>query len=347
MLATLSSTEISDYDLPPGYTWRGATLADLAAVVAVTNAHSRQITGADELTANTLQVDWTTPQLKLADDARVVLTSCGQIIGCGTVWGLFGPFARINVWLRVHPDHQQRGLEAALLQWAEDRVRQVAVSRAASETRICLTGYRNSLDTPGQAAYKQAGFKIVRRMYRMQIELDAAPPVPVWPSGCTLRAFVPGQADEAVLQIYRESFQDHWGYVAVPYEEDLKMFRHWMTDPIFDPTLWLLVMVEERLVGISLNQAHLDEDPNMGWVSTLGVLREYRHQGVATAMLLHSFGQFYQRGQKRVGLGVDTQNLTGALRLYESVGMRVYRQTNVFEKELRPGVELSTQTLAA
>lgn len=346
MLTTLSSTEVTDYDLPPGYTWRGATLADVAAVVAVANAHSRQITGADELTANTVQVDWTTPQSNLANDVRVVLTANGQIVACGMVWGLFEPYARINVWLRVHPDHQQRGLEAALLQWAEDHVRQVAVPRAASETRICLTGYRNSLDTSGQAAYKQASFKVVRHMYRMQIDLDEAPPTPVWPVGSALRTFVPGQDDEAVLQVYRASFQDHWGYVALPYEEDLKMFRHWMTDPIFDPTLWQLVMVGERLVGISLNQAHLDEDLDMGWVSTLGVLREYRQQGIATALLLHIFGQFYQRGQKRVGLGVDTQNLTGALRLYESVDMRVYRQTNVFEKELRPGVELSTQALA-
>ncbi len=347
MLETLLPIEVTDYDLPPGYTWRGATLADAPAVVAVTNVHSHQITGAIELTESTLQVDWTTPQFNLADDVRVILTANGHIVACGMVWGLFEPYARLNVWLRVHPDHQQRGLEAALLQWAEERVRPVALSRAASATRICLMGYRNSLDTLGQAAYKQAGFKIVRHMYRMQIDLDQAPPPPAWPVGCALRAFVPGQDDEAVVRVYRESFQDHWGYVALPYEEDLKMFRHWMTDPVFDPALWLLVMVGERLVGISLNLAHLDEDPDMGWVSTLGVLRDYRHQGLARALLLHGFGQFYQRGQKRVGLGVDTQNLTGALRLYESVGLRVARQTNIFEKELRPGVELSTQTLAA
>ncbi len=345
MLETLIPIEVTDYDLPPGYTWRGATLADVPAVVAVANAHSRQITGADELTANTLQVDWTTPQLKLTDDVRVVLTAHGQIVACGMVWGLFEPYARINFWLRVHPDHQQRGLEAALLQWAEAHTREMALPRAAGGTRICLMGYRNSLDTPGQVAYKQAGFKVVRHMYRMQIELDKAPPAPVWPVDCALRAFVPGQDDEGVLHVYREAFQDHWGYVALPYEEDQKMFRHWMTDPIFDPALWQLVMVDERLVGISLNQAHLDEDPAMGWISMLGVLREYRHQGIATALLLHGFGQFYQRGQKRVGLGVDTQNLTGALRLYESAGMRVVRQTNVFEKELRPGVELSTRAL--
>jgi mycothiol synthase len=186
----------------------------------------------------------------------------------------------------------------------------------------------------------------VRYDYRMRIDLDQAPPAPVWPEGITVRSFVPGQDEAAVIEVQQATFRDHWGYVAPSVEEDLKMLRHWMTDPDFDPALWLLAMAGERLVGISLNATYLDEDPDMGWITTLGVLREYRKRGVARALLLHAFGQFQQRGRKRVGLGVDTQNLTGALRLYESVGMRAYRTTHVLEKELRPGVELSTRTLA-
>jgi hypothetical protein len=42
---------------------------------------------------------------------------------------------------------------------------------------------------------------------------------------------------------------------------------------------------------------------------------------------------------------VDAQNLTGALRVYESVGMRPVRQFNTFEKELRAGKDLSTQSI--
>ena len=102
----------------------------------------------------------------------------------------------------------------------------------------------------------------------------------------------------------------------------------------------------ERCVGISLNRTQADGDAEMGWIGSLGVLREYRHRGLATALLHQSFGDFYRRGKKRVGLGVDAQNLTGALRLYQGVGMRVARQYNIYEKELRPGVELSTQTIA-
>jgi mycothiol synthase len=335
-----------DYALPAGYTLRSATLDDVPATTAMVNAHARHLIGVDELTEASLRVEWTAPQLNLSDDVKVILAPHGQLVACGGVWGLFEPYARINVWLRVHPDQQQRGLEAALLSWAEEHVRQAALPKASDGTRICLTGYRASIDPVGLAAYEQAGFATARYMHRLRIDLNGAPPEPIWPEGVTLRSFVPGQDEAAVVHAQQTIFRDHWGYVAPSVEEDLKMLRHWMTDPVFDPALWLLALSGERLVGISLNFSHLDEDPEMGWINTLGVLREYRQRGIARALLHHAFNQFYQRGQKRAGLGVDTQNLTGALRLYESVGMRAYRTTHILEKELRPGVELSTQALA-
>ena len=168
---------------------------------------------------------------------------------------------------------------------------------------MSLIGLRNGVDTAGIAAYEQAGFAVARYSHLMRIDLNTAPSLPVWPNGVMLRSFVPDQDESAVLHVAREAFRDHWGYVAPTFEDDLKMLRHWMSHPRFDPALWLLVMAGERLVAISLNMAHRDEDPDMGWITTLGVLREYRHQGLATALLLHGFGQFYQRGQKRAGLG--------------------------------------------
>ena len=73
-----------------------------------------------------------------------------------------------------------------------------------------------------------------------------------------------------------------------------------------------------------------------------GVLK---HHGLGLALLHHAFGEFYRRGTYKVGLGVDSQNLTGATRLYERAGMHIARQYIGYEKELRTGVELSTQAI--
>jgi ribosomal protein S18 acetylase RimI-like enzyme len=77
------------------------------------------------------------------------------------------------------------------------------------------------------------------------------------------------------------------------------------------------------------------------------VRRPWRKRGLGLALLNHSFGEFYRRGYRRVGLGVDAQNLTGALRLYEKAGMRAdpARRFSVYEKELRLGVDLAVETL--
>jgi ribosomal protein S18 acetylase RimI-like enzyme len=60
-----------------------------------------------------------------------------------------------------------------------------------------------------------------------------------------------------------------------------------------------------------------------GWVRNLGVRPAYRGRGVARALLDQAFAIFHSRDFAWAGLGVDTQNETGAYRLYESVGMYV------------------------
>ena len=62
--------------------------------------------------------------------------------------------------------------------------------------------------------------------------------------------------------------------------------------------------------------------------------RPWRRRGLGLALLLRSFGQFYERGQRRVALSVDSDNPSGATRLYERAGMRVEREEVLYEKEL-------------
>jgi ribosomal protein S18 acetylase RimI-like enzyme len=77
----------------------------------------------------------------------------------------------------------------------------------------------------------------------------------------------------------------------------------------------------------------------------LGVRRAWRKRGVGLALLQHSFGEFYKRGTRKVGLGVDAQNLTGALKLYEKAGMHVHTAFDLFEKTVRSGREISVESI--
>jgi len=68
-------------------------------------------------------------------------------------------------------------------------------------------------------------------------------------------------------------------------------------------------------------------------------------RGIALALLLHSSRELTLRGKERVGLGVDAASLTGATRLYVHAGTHPARQTGFYEKELRPGIDLSRPSL--
>ena len=98
--------------------------------------------------------------------------------------------------------------------------------------------------------------------------------------------------------------------------------------------------------GTSTSPAQvIDRPPKMGWVGTLGVRRPWRKQGLGLALLHESFAAFHRLGPTRVGLGVDASSLTGATRLYERAGMSPIRQFDMYQKILRPGKDISTQTV--
>ena len=90
-----------------------------------------------------------------------------------------------------------------------------------------------------------------------------------------------------------------------------------------------------------------DGDPAFAWIDDLGVLRPWRRRGIALALLHQVFVELHQRGRYKVGLGVDGESLTGATRLYEKAGMRVFQQIDAYEKELRPGRDLCTRSVDA
>lgn len=330
--------------LPEGYTARGATIDDLEAAVAMFNAYSQALYGKDEVNVIDYRMEWETPILDLSNDVHLVFAPDGSLVGCMEFWDLAEPHVRYITWGRVQPDHADRGIGTYLIRWAEERA-QRSLPHAAEGARVTLTNWANESDQRVKPLFEKCGWDLVRKSYRMEIELTKPPAEPIWPEGIRLKPFVPGQDDRAVVETDRAAFQDHWGYVEMPFEQELERFRYFMTKHDFDPTLYLLALDGDRVAGICLNQPSAHDDPDCGWVSSLGVRREYRQRGLGYAFLQHSFADFYRRGKRKVGLGVDAYNLTGALRLYEHAGMHVARVNVTFEKELRAGVDLSTQSI--
>ena len=132
-------------------------------------------------------------------------------------------------------------------------------------------------------------------------------------------------------EVLDSAFADHWGFTPTPYAEWL----HWVRElgPV-DPSLMFIVEVDGSVAGAALCRPNDPGDAGMGWISQLGVLREYRRRGLATAVLTHAFATFQSRGLTRAGLGVDAESTTGAVSLYESVGMSVAERHDIWERRV-------------
>jgi ribosomal protein S18 acetylase RimI-like enzyme len=167
----------------------------------------------------------------------------------------------------------------------------------------------------------------------MEIEFSDEPPAATWPLGITLRR---GDADQDLQAFYEtteEAMADHWGHVAISFEEWRE--RSEMTS--FDPSLWFLVLDDGEPAAAAL--CSISE--GVGWIDTLVVRRPWRRRGFGFALLTHAFHELYTRGIRRVVLVVDTESPTGATKLYERAGMRIGQQYAGYSKELRAGIELA------
>ena len=331
--------------LPEGFTVRGAQPEDVEPALELFNAWALAVIQENEITdANAIRNEWNSPGFDPGSDIRLVFAPNGEMAGYIEVWTTVKPPVHPWIWGRVHPDYEDMGIGTWLLQWAEMRSLK-ALQEVPEGLRFApRVGTYRQAEKP-KRLFADMGYYHIRSSYTMLIEMEGPVPDAEFPEGITLRTYNAQTDAAATYRAVEDSFLDHFGFVKQPFEEALKRFRHFWEDEGSDPTLMFLAMEGEEIAGINLCRPYSIDDPQMGWVGTLGVRRAWRKRGIGLALLRHSFNEFYRRGQRKVGLGVDAQNLTGALRLYESAGMHVHRVFDLYEKELRSGTEISVQSL--
>jgi mycothiol synthase len=331
--------------LSPEFYNRPAVLKDAQAAVDLFDAYDMSIVGVRiESLDNTIRF-WQTPGMELNRDTTLVMNATQQVVGYAEVYDVADPHVHIFTFGCVHPDYTGRGIGTYLVDWIDQRMRE-GLYRAPEGARVVAVQFLPVQAQAGAALLQSHGFELVRGSYLMRIVMDASPSEPVVPEGIVIRPINMPTEFEAALRTIRTSFRDHYGFVEEPFDQTLARWQHMVqTDPHFDPSVWYLALEGKEVAGVCYCTPHTDEDPEMAWVNTLGVCREWRGRGIGEALLRMSFAEFYRRGFKKVGLGVDSQSLTGATKLYEKAGMQVFREFHAFEKEIRPGFELSTQAL--
>jgi mycothiol synthase len=271
---------------------------------------------------------WSEPGFNLETESWVAETPDGRIVGYEELYDRHA-HAALEGDGYVHPDFIGQGIGTSLLTALEARALEL-MEQAEPDLRVFLRNGMCITDKPARGLHENEGYHPIRFSWRMEIALEALPPTPQWPDGIELRPFIVEDHAHIVHEAVEEAFRDHWGHTPMPFEN---WKNYTLLRESFDPSLWMIAWDGDEIAGVSLNRIRSE----LGWVGSLGVRRPWRKQGLGLALLQQSFSEFYKRGIKFIGLGVDADNPTGATRLYQRAGMKVASEYVFYEKELRPG----------
>jgi len=171
------------------------------------------------------------------------------------------------------------------------------------------------------------GYSPVRCYFEMlRPLLDDNLPEVVLPTGIAVRPPLP-EHYRAIWEASEECFRDQQDYV-VPDEES---YRTWVATPGLDPSLWLVAWDGDQVAGAAINVIH---EGTWGETDDLFVRRPWRNRGLGRALIVGSLHLFRARGLTTAGLGVDAENVSGALDLYESIGYRPYQRLVSYRKPM-------------
>jgi mycothiol synthase len=232
----------------------------------------------------------------------------------------------------VHPEVRRRGIGTAILGWVERRAHESAGEWAGPETHEMGT-WVDSAVVDGAALLESAGYRHVRYGFMMVRPLSEPIPDAPLPDGLEIRPVT--EADHRrIWDADDEAFQDHWAAVERS-EED---FERWFTMPNLDTSLWRVAWDGDEVAGSVFTLIWPEENATLGlsrgWLEHISVRRPWRRRGVATALIADTLRMLRAMGLAEGALGVDSENPTGALHLYESLGFRRHRTGLSYRKTM-------------
>jgi mycothiol synthase len=237
---------------------------------------------------------------------------------------------RINGY--VLPEWRNRGIGERLLQENERLMRELASTHETDRDKV-LGAWTSDRQKARIALLRRHGYSEVRWFFDMERDLSQPIPDVELPDGIEVRPVTM----EHVRQVWQadvEAFQDHWG----GFDSSDASLQRWLDSPSFDPTLWVVAWDGDEVAGGVINAIHPEENAAIGrqrgWLHSVFTRRPWRKRGLANALINRSLKLIKERGMEIGVLGVDADNPSGALSLYERNGFFVNERSSAFRKPL-------------
>jgi GNAT superfamily N-acetyltransferase len=286
-------------DLPPGLAARPLTPDDAPAVTRVVAAAEEHDVGEALIELEDVVSEWQRPGFDLASEA-VGITSGDELVAAAEV------YAGRRAGASVHPAWRGRGIGSWLLSWTED------LARTRGGERL---GQTVAADGDAEELLRARGYQRLWTSWMLLLPEETTVPERLLPDGCAIRPFRAGSEDRVVHRVIEDAFNE-WQH------REPMSFEDWAAivtgRPGFLPELLTVVTdpADDVVGACVLNLSGSD-----AFVHHLAVRRDRRGLGLGQALLADAFGRARSLGATRCELSTDSR--TGALGLYEKVGMVV------------------------
>ncbi|WP_237706697.1 GNAT family N-acetyltransferase [Kribbella flavida] len=319
---------------PAGLVARPIDRADADAWAELLAAKEKVDAEGENYDADDLLEELADPKLDAARDT-VALWSGEQMVGYGVARtpDVVVDVHRVRTEGAVHPQWRGRGIGAALVDWLGRRAAELHAERQPGAVGEINTG-AISTNTGAEQLLSGAGYEKCRYFFHM-LRPFATPIVePATPEGLRLVAYTP-EYDEPLRLAHNEVFLDHWGSSPKSPES----WKTWFTGSrAFRPALSYLVLDEDEIVAYALGYEWVADTEATGirevYVGQVGTRRTHRGRGLAGVALARVMTEAATTGFQRASLGVDAENPTGALGLYERLGFATEHTFVTYRKPL-------------
>jgi mycothiol synthase len=283
-------------NLPDGLTERPLEEADATSVFEVMAAQEQHDLGAVFIEEADIVSDWARPSFEVAASTVGVFDGDRLVAYAEVSGGDRGDAA-------VHPDHRGRGIGTALAGWMQEKAR---------EGGSPVVGMPVPEGSPGDRLLEALGYRVRWTSWVLELPEGAAIPDREPPAGFTIREALPDEY-EACWTVVEDAFLE-WSVRERQSFEDFSASV--MQRPGFEP--WnLRVAIDPSGDVVGFAQIHHNVD--YGYVDKLATRKDQRGRGLAQCLLIDAFGVSREHGCTRSELSTDSR--TGALGLYEKVGM--------------------------
>lgn len=274
-------------------------MEDAASVFAVFAAAEKHDTGEVSVDLEDIEGDWQRPSFSLERDSVAVLDGDVMVAAAEVYKGR-------RAEATVHPGHRGRGIGTWLAAWA----REAAVRNGGT-----VVGQTVPAGGDAEAFFEALGYERGWTSWVLEVPQGAAIEPQLLPEGYALRDFVPGRDDDVTYHLVEDAFNE-WP------ERQPSSFEDWAAGVVRRPGFeaWQVRLAIDPS-GTPVGTAFVINSGDDGYVAQLAVRRDQRSRGLARALLVDAFQRARAHGAARSELSTDSR--TGALGLYERVGMVV------------------------